>query len=306
MTFFTDIFRLMNSPRTFLRPMTHVVLLTAWWNLASCLAHAEEAKSKAIKPDKVISLMADPTFSDFTVFLNADKSLTNKREEIWRIEDGKLHVIGKAFGYIRTNKPYRDYHLFLEYKWGEKTWKPRVDRARDCGLLVHGHGEDGALGGTWMASIEAQLIEGGSGDILVLQGKRPNGELITTRLTCEVTKDRDGETVWKKGGKAMVFPEEGKQNQRINWRDRDPDWKDVKGFRGAKDIERPLGEWNLMEVIAQGDTLKIYINGELVNEGRGAEPSEGYICLQTEAAECWIRRFELWPLGSSRGTKPSK
>ena len=33
-----------------------------------------------------------------------------------------------------------------------------------------------------------------------------------------------------------------------------------------------------------------------------AKPSAGYICLQTEAAECWLRRFELWPLGEFKET----
>lgn len=251
----------------------------------------------AVAPTKVINLIADPDFKDYTFHLNSKKSHTEKREEIWIVKDGMLHVTGKAFGYIRTNTKYKDYHLVMDYKWGEKTWKPREDRARDCGLLVHGHGADGSLGGTWMSSIEAQLIEGGSGDILVLQGKNADGSLIKTSLTCEVTKDRDGETIWKKGGEARAFPEDGKQNQRINWRDRDPDWADVKGYRGAKDIENPLGEWNRMEVICQGGDMEVYINGELVNSGKNATPPEGFICLQTESAECWLRRFELWPIG---------
>ena len=250
-----------------------------------------------VTPARVISLMEDPGFKDFTVSLDKMNSLTENREEIWKIEDGQLHVIGKAFGYIRTNKKYRDYHLVMEYRWGEETWKPRLENARDCGLLVHAHGPDGSLGGTWLSSIEAQLIEGGSGDILVLQGKDDHGKLIPSSLTCEITKDRDGESIWKNGGEAIKFPEDGNQNQRINWRDRDPDWDDVKGYRGAKDIETPRGQWNRLEVIAKGDSLRIRINGQLINEGSRAIPSEGYICLQTEAAECWLRRWELWPIG---------
>lgn len=290
-------------PGPFLSILLSILLLLAIFQPS---ALAADPTGKAIVPGKVVNLIADPDFTDFTVHLNPDRSLTDKREDIWRIEKRMLHVVGKAFGYIRTNQKYRDYHLVLEYKWGERTWEPRVDRARDCGLLVHGHGPDGSLADTWMSSVEAQLIEGGSGDILVLQGKQPDGQLIPSRLTCEVTRDRDGETVWRPGGKSMAFPEKGKQNQRINWRDRDPDWKDVKGYRGAKDIERELGEWNRMEVIAKGGALKIFINGELVNSGTKATPDEGYICLQTEAAECWIRRFELWPLGAFKEKWPAK
>ncbi|MFK5923916.1 MAG: DUF1080 domain-containing protein [Verrucomicrobiota bacterium] len=283
-------------PPTFLNSRLSLVLaLSTSFVFSSSALYSQD--SAAIAPDKVVNLMADPDFKDFTYHLNKKKSLTDKREEIWKIEDGQLHVIGKGFGYIRTNKKYKDYHLVMEYKWGEHTWKPREDRARDCGLLVHGHGADGSLADTWMSSVEAQLIEGGSGDVLVLQGKDSEGKLIPSSLTSEVIKDRDGEDIWKKGGVAKAFPEAGKQNQRINWRDRDPDWADVKGYRGAKDIENPVGEWNRMEVICKGGNMDVYINGELVNSGTKAMPAEGFICLQTESAECWLRRFELWPLG---------
>ncbi len=284
------------KPSIFLIPRLSFIL-TVSGALAAGAAVVFGQDSAAIAPEKVVNLIADPEFKDFTYHLNKKKSLTDKREEIWKVEDGQLHVIGKGFGYIRTNKKYKDYHLVMEYKWGEHTWKPREDRARDCGLLVHGHGADGTLGDTWMSSVEAQLIEGGSGDILVLQGKNPDGSLIPSSLTCEVVKDRDGEDIWKKGGEAKAFPEKGKQNQRINWRDRDPDWDDVKGYRGSKDIENPVGEWNRMEVVCKGGNMDVYINGELVNSGTKAMPAEGFICLQTESAECWLRRFELWPLG---------
>ncbi|MCB1230822.1 MAG: DUF1080 domain-containing protein [Verrucomicrobiae bacterium] len=276
----------------------------AWW-LAGLIAVGiaggptlrAQGDGDAIAPKSTINLMGDPAFKDFTMSLNQKRSLTTKREEIWSIaEDGRLHVSGKGWGYLRTNAKYRDYHLVLEYQWGEHTWGTRADAARDCGLLVHGFGEDGAYADTWMNSIEAQLIEGGSGDILVLAYQNRGEEKAPTSLTATVKDDRDGEPVWTPGGESRVFPGPGKMNARINCKYRDPDWADVKGFRGPADIENPVGEWNRLEVICRGDNIRILLNGELVNEGTKANPSEGFICLQSEAAECWIRRYELWPL----------
>ncbi len=259
--------------------------------------------SGAVTPTARVNLMADPEFKDFTMYLNEKRSLSADREAIWSLTgDGRLHVSGKGWGYLRTNEKYRDYHLVLEYQWGEHTWEPRADAARDCGVLVHGFGKDGGYADTWMNSIEAQLIEGGSGDILVLAYQNRGEEKAPTSLTAEVKNDRDGEPVWTAGAEARVFPPTDKMNARINWRGRDPDWADVKGFRGPGDIENPPGEWNRMEVICRGDTIKILLNGELVNEGTGANPSEGHICLQSEAAECWIRRYELWPLDTFEET----
>ena len=46
------------------------------------------------------------------------------------------------------------------------------------------------------------------------------------------------------------------------------------------------------------------VNGTLVNEGFDAYPTYGRIQLQTELAEVFIRRLELWPLG--KGPKPAR
>jgi hypothetical protein len=249
--------------------------------------------SKAVTPkDKPVDLLADPEFKDFTTNLNPDREPKDDPKEIWKIgDDGILRVSGRGWGYIRTNKKYRDYHLVLEYTWGEKTWGTREDRARDCGLLVHSYGKDGAYGGTWIASIESQLIEGGSGDILVLSPKDESGVPAPTSLTCEYTKDRDGEKIWKPGAEKQVV-----SSGRVNWLNRDPDWADVKGYRGAKEVENVPGEWNRMEVICKGGNINIFLNGVKVNAGTDANPTEGYVCLQTECAEMFVRRYELWPL----------
>lgn len=263
--------------------------------LASLSLKAETAKV----PTEPIRLLDDSSFEDFTFFLNSERSLTDNLEEIWSlIDEGMLQVTGKGWGYLRTNTKYRDYHLVLEYKWGEHTVGIRADRSRDNGLLIHAYGEDGGHTGTWMSSIEAQLIEGGSGDILVLAGTNNEGVKAPTRATSNVRLDRDGETVWSPDGDTRTFPPAERRSSRINWRDRDPDWTDIKGFRGEEDIENPVGEWNRMEVVCRGDTIRIFLNGELVNQCRDVYPSEGFICIQSEGAEILVRRFELWPLDS--------
>ncbi len=93
-----------------------------------------------------------------------------------------LHVSGDGWGGLITNEKYRDYHLIVEFRWGEKTYGTRVDRARDSGVLVHGWGPDGGYGNTWPASVEAQIIEGGVGDILVLTGEIRSPDRFTPPL----------------------------------------------------------------------------------------------------------------------------
>lgn len=251
-------------------------------------------------PTERVDLLADPGFKDWHFHLSEKDSLSTKRDEVARIRDGVLQVTGRGLGYLRTTTAYRDYHLVAEYKWGERTWSKREDRARDCGLLLHCHGPDGSFGGSWISCVQAQMLEGSMGDINVLQGKDAQGNLLPSRITIEVEKDDKGVVRWKKGGQPMVFPPDGKSAASIRWKDRDGGWKDTKGFRGAKDVDRPVGEWNRLEVICKGDSVRILINGVIVNEGTKANPAAGFIGIQTEWAECWFRKLELWPLGAIR------
>ena len=253
-----------------------------------------------IVPESKIDLLADPTFKNFVFHLSEKNSLSTSREDVAVIVDGVLQVTGKGFGYFRTVEAYKDYHLVIEYKWGENTWSKRKDRARDCGLLLHCHGPDGSFGGAWISCIQTQMLEGSMGDINVLQGKTKDGKLIPSKITIEVEQDAKGKASWKKGGEAVTFPPDGKSVSSIRWKDRDPNWKDVKGFRGAKDVDNPVGEWNRMEVICNGGSYKVLLNGVLVNEGRDATPAAGFIGVQNEWAECFFRRFELLPLGKSK------
>jgi putative membrane-bound dehydrogenase-like protein len=267
--------------------------------LSLSLGSLRAQESAAIAPTQVVNLLADPGLKDFVAHLNPKVSLSDDPKKIWAIgENGVMRVSGEGMGYLRTKQAYRDYHLVIDYQWGERTLANRADRARDCGLLLHAFGPDGSYGDTWMSCIEGQLIEGGSGDILVLATKGEDGTIAPTKVTAEVKRDRDKEPVWTKGAAKETFPEAGKTMARINWRDRDPDWADVKGYRGPKDLENPLGEWNRMEVICAGDTIRILLNGELVNEVTDCHPSSGFIGLQSEFASCLIRRLELHPLGT--------
>ena len=83
---------------------------------------------------------------------------------------------------------------------------------------------------------------------------------------------------------------------RFNWYGRDPEWKDVLGFRGRQDVEAPTGEWNRQEVICNGDTVRNIVNGKVVNFATDSSHTFGKIQLQSEGAEIWIRRVEIGPV----------
>ena len=166
-----------------------------------------------------------------------------KREDprkVFSVKDGMIHVSGDGLGGLVTNKRYRDYHLVLEFKFGDKTWHEREKSARDSGLLVHSNGKDGGYNGTWMPSIEVQIIEGGVGDFVPVPGSGLDGNPVPITLTCNVGRDRDDEVIWKADGPREVFKRGNLK--RVNWFGRDPDWKDEINIRGPQDKDSPHGQ----------------------------------------------------------------
>ena len=207
----------------------------------------------------------------------------NDPEKVITVHDGMVHVTGKVFGCFVTEKEYENYHLRVEFKWGEKTWPPREGKTMDSGILLHCVGEDGAAGGVWLESIECQMIEGGTGDFILVKGKSQ------PKLTVEA--EQRGQWYYKPGAPPKEFT-----GGRINWYARDPDWKDVKGFRGKEDVEKPAGEWNVLECVCDGDKITNILNGKVVNAGTKSSHTKGKILFQSEGAEVFFRKIELKPL----------
>lgn len=66
------------------------------------------------------------------------------------------------------------------------------------------------------------------------------------------------------------------------------------GFaRPGPSVEKPVGEWNTFTVIADGDTIKIVVNGQLVNTATKCAPSSGWIGLQSEGGPIEVRKVTL-------------
>lgn len=248
-----------------------------------CLA---QKKPKADKNNDKISLFNGKNFEGWYTFLQG-RGRNNDPKKVFTIQDGMIRISGEEWGCITTEKEYENYRLLVEFKWGGKTFAPRVENARDCGILLHSVGEDGGSEGIWMRSIECQIIEGGTGDFIVV-GDGSDRFSITCPVAPEMQEDS---YVFKPGGQAVTI-----HGDRINWYGRDPNWKDVIGFRSVQDVEKPVGEWNTLECVANGDEITIYLNGTLVNRAGQVKPHKGRIQIQSEGAEIFFRKVELEPL----------
>jgi hypothetical protein len=196
-----------------------------------------------------------------------------------------IHISGEVFGELRTTRELSNYHLKLEFKWGEKRWPPRNAPAtqRDSGLLYHVHAEPGAQGRTWARSIELQIQERDVGDLYAV------GTAIAVRA-----KPRPGaqptEYVYDPTGEWTYFSQIPGQSGRC-----------IK----QPDAEHPTGEWNTVELVCFGQDAIHIVNGQVVmrlfgptriDGPRPAPVTSGAIILQSEGAEVFYRNVAFRPI----------
>jgi hypothetical protein len=283
--------------------MSH--LISRWSGLlvlAAAAAFNVGSPSAAAARPEAVQLFNGKDLSSFYTWLVNDKYTDPSR--VFSVVDQidgapAIRVSGEKYGAFITRNEYADYHLVTEYRWGNLTWANRKNSARDSGILIHCQGPDGNtrpdFNGPWMLSQECQIIEGGTGDFILVAGHDKDGNRIVPRLTVTARKEQRPNNrtanVYDPTAPAVEF-----QGGRIDWWGRDPEYQGVLGFRGRRDVESPYQAWTRLEVICDGDSITNIVNGQVVNKGTRSSLTKGKIIFQSEGAELYFRKVELTPL----------
>lgn len=229
------------------------------------------------------SLFNGKNFKNWNVFLGTPitgfEELAKKAtaESIYQIVDlngqKMIHISGEMNASLATKAEYGNYHLHLEFKWGEKVYGKR-----NSGILYHSFGPFGASFGTWMATIEHQLMHENLGDTYLM---------CNTWCETNTKKSEDGKSfIYSPEGQLTTFSE--KENGR--------------SIKKAKDAEKPLGEWNAVDLYCFGQTSVHVVNGEVVMvntncskivDGQKIPLTKGKIQIQSEGGEFFIRKIEI-------------
>jgi neutral ceramidase len=237
----------------------------------------------AVTPKQMLELFNGRDLTNFYTYTRESRREDPNR--VFVVEGGVLRISGQEWGGIVTREQYRDYRLLVDWRWGTKTWNDREKKARDSGILIHGFGPDGGYNGIWLESFESQIIEGGTGDILVVAKE------TAMSAACRCSVDGNETYFEPVKGEKMV-----RSKGRINWHGRSRQWKDEVNFRGAADVERARGQWNRQEVIACEDRMVCLLNGKVVAGAYDLSHTQGKIQVQSEGAEIFVRRIALIPL----------
>ena len=291
---------IMNVP---LRSCAVLVFLLATILSIHPSAHSEDVE--AIVPKKPIRFFQGDKLVGLYTWLQRSKY--EDPDNVLTVKDGVLHFSGDGNGYVCTKEHYRDFHLVVEYRWGSRTYGDRKTMARSSGVFLHGRSPDGAYAGQYMAGLECQIIEGGTGDFELIPGNNPDGTPIprSVSITVETAEHRDyaSQPTWKKGGKRVTLAD--RQGYRVSWFNHDLQWKNVTGYQPKNDLASPGKEWTKLDILCDGDHVMYYVNGVLANEAFDVAPCSGKISLQVEGAEMEFRNFELRPLKRQADGEPT-
>src|SRR6478672_9293694 len=113
------------------------ICFVAFAPLAACLADPSSIKPSPNSPDVDWTRLFDGKSLDGWHIQLPNKKKNEDPDKYFQVEDGVIHVykdqpegIAVTNGYIASEKEYSYYHLRLEFKWGVKRFKPRVNARR--------------------------------------------------------------------------------------------------------------------------------------------------------------------------------
>ena len=177
----------------------------------------------------------------------------NGNPDTWTWKNGLLRCSGKPIGVMRTRQKFTNLEMVVEWRHlrtagnsGVFVWVPdeALEQLKPDALPEYG--------------IEVQMLD---------HGYRPQYEKQSGKKGDWFTTNGDIFAVGK--SKLRPFPPLSPDGSRSFPR---------------KERSRGVGRWNHYYVRAINGELRLWVNGEEVSGGSGAEPRTGYLCLESEGS----------------------
>lgn len=216
--------------------------------LLACLFIALSSLSVAAEP------APDPKAAGWVALGKADFVSVNGAPDTWQWkDDGTLHCTGQPVGVIRTAKEYKNFEMAVSWchlkeagNSGVFVWAPKdaLEKLTKPGLPD--------------AGIEVQVLDPGfTAAYEKSSGKKGDW------FTCH------GDVFAVGRSKMTPFPPLSPNGSR--------------SFP-TKQTTKSTGEWNHYLIRAVDGTIRLWVNGEQVSGGEKCEPSQGFLCLESEGS----------------------
>jgi hypothetical protein len=190
-----------------------------------------------------------------------------------------IRISGETFGILVTEREFANYHLKLQFKWGDEKYPPRANEKKDSGILYHSIGHEGAWGGVWMKSLECQVQETDCGDYISVDTVYADVPALLN--------EANNRYYYTPGADPLTFSHERAYCNK------------------SEDFEQPMGEWNTMEIYTFGGNSVHMVNGRVnmrvynaryLKDGVETPLTSGKIQLQSEGAEIFYRNVQIEPI----------
>ncbi len=130
----------------------------------------------------------------------------------------------------------------------------------NCGILVHSS-TPRALYSMFPKSLEVQMQHKDAGDFWCIEE-----DITVTNM-------------------------EARRGPKENWGVNGNKARRIKNL--TDDSEKPLGEWNIMVIECYKNSVKVWVNGVIVNEGTNCTVDKGKIAIQAEGAEVEFKKVAI-------------
>ena len=203
----------------------------------------------------------DGTGPGWRTLSETDFAGVNGNQDTWTWKGDVLVSTGQPIGVLRTRQTYTNVELVIEWRHlkpagnsGVFVWVPDQALAQlKPGVLPD-------------SGIEVQMLDHGFRTQYEKDGRK--GDWFTTH----------GDIFAVGKSKLKPFPPLSPNGSRSFPR---------------KELSRGVNEWNHYYVRAINGELRLWVNGEEVSGGSGAEPRSGYLCLEAEGSPVEFRNIRV-------------
>ncbi len=218
--------------------------------------------SISLHAEEPVRAFMDDTQPGFHALSAADFAKVNSADDTWSWKDGVLQCTGQPVSVMRTVKEYKNFELIVE--WSHQ--KP----AGNSGVFLWATpssieklttaGKPGLPDG-----IEVQILDHAFTEKMAAAGKKTdwfgtNGDVFPVRV------------------KMTPFPPLSPDGTRSFPR---------------KHLAKGHGEWNHYYIRAINGEVRLWVNGEEVSGGTACDPSQGFLCLESEGSPIHFRKIRI-------------
>ncbi|HEY4311602.1 MAG TPA: DUF1080 domain-containing protein [Pirellulales bacterium] len=191
----------------------------------------------------------------------ADFVNVNCNADTWTWKDGVAHCTGQPVGVIRTQKTVTNFELVAQWR--------HLKSAGNSGIFVWTipASLENLKPGSLPQGIEVQVLDHGYKTQYEAQNKK-KADWFTT----------NGDVFRVGQAKLTPFP---------------PISPDGSRSFPRKELSKGINEWNHYYVRAINGEVRLWVNGEEVSGGSGADPRTGYLCLESEGSPVEFRNLRI-------------